>query len=106
MRYKRVFLIKPSYGRSFYGAFHPPVGLGYIAENLAHNDIEYDMVDMGFNYRIEERFTKDRGIRAGSFRRYHDVFYVFKNPRTISGNQTSLPPHSCCHRRCAWILLS
>ena len=58
MRYKRVFLIKPSYGNSFYGAFHPPVGLGYIAENLAHNDIEYDMVDMGFNYRSKNVLKK------------------------------------------------
>jgi radical SAM superfamily enzyme YgiQ (UPF0313 family) len=58
MRYKRVFLIKPSYGRSFYGAFHPPVGLGYIAENLAYNDIAYDMVDMGFNYRTKNVLQK------------------------------------------------
>jgi len=54
MRYKRVFLIKPSYGNSFYGVFHPPVGLGYIAENLGHNDIAYDMIDMGFNYRTKK----------------------------------------------------
>ncbi|MEA3230654.1 MAG: radical SAM protein [Thermodesulfobacteriota bacterium] len=58
MRYKRVFLIKPSYGRSFYGAFHPPVGLGYIAENLAYNDIAYDMVDMGFNYPTKNVLQK------------------------------------------------
>ena len=58
MRYKRVFLIKPSYGNSYYGVFHPPVGLGYIAENLDHNDIACDMIDMGFNYPTKKVLQK------------------------------------------------
>ena len=58
MRYKRVFLIKPSYGNSFYGAFHPPVGLGYIAENLAQKDIAYDVIDMGFKYSTKAVLKK------------------------------------------------
>ncbi len=58
MRYKRVFLIKPSYGNSYYGVFHPPVGLGYIAENLTHNNIACDMIDMGFNYPTKKVLQK------------------------------------------------
>ncbi len=63
MRYERVLLIKPAYQGSYYGALHPPVGLGYIGESLAHHNIEYDVMDMSFRYK-----TKDLKKKIGTFK--------------------------------------
>lgn len=58
MRYKRVLLIKPSYQGSYYGALHPPVGIGYIAESLAAHNIEYAVIDMSFKYNMKSIISK------------------------------------------------
>jgi len=60
MRYRRVFLVKPKYKGSYYGALHPPVGLGYIAESLAQNNIDYDVLDMSFKYSTAELLRRIR----------------------------------------------
>lgn len=46
MSYKRVLLLFPDYKGGHFGALKPPAGLGYIAEALKTNNIEYDVVDM------------------------------------------------------------
>jgi len=63
MRYERVLLIKPAYKGSYYGALHPPVGIGYIAEFLAHHNIKYDVMDMSFRYTIKDLNKKIRSFR-------------------------------------------
>ena len=43
MRYKRVLLLFPDYKGGHFGALRPPAGIGYLAETLMKNQIEYDM---------------------------------------------------------------
>jgi len=63
MSYQRVLLIKPSYKGSYYGAFHPPVGIGYIAETLASHEIEYDVMDMSLRHSLKGLLKKVRDFR-------------------------------------------
>ena len=53
MRFNKVLLIQPRYRSSHYGAYRPPAGLGYLAEVLKSNGIDYDVLDMdqGYDYR-------------------------------------------------------
>ena len=60
MRYERVFLLKPKYKGTYYGALHPPVWIGYIAESLAQHQIEYDVMDMSLKYKISGVIKKMR----------------------------------------------
>lgn len=46
MRYKKVLLLFPDYKGGHFGALRPPAGLGYIAETLKTNNIDYDLLDM------------------------------------------------------------
>ncbi len=52
MRFKRVLLVFPGYKNSQYGALHPPAGLGYLAEVLRQEGIEYDVFDMRQNAKL------------------------------------------------------
>ncbi|NQT22321.1 MAG: radical SAM protein [Candidatus Omnitrophica bacterium] len=51
MRYRRILLLNPYYPYTRFGAFRPPAGLGYIAEALRRQNIEYDVLDMALGYR-------------------------------------------------------
>ena len=80
MRHNRVLLIKPSYKGSYYGALHPPVGIGYIAESLAAHNIEYAVMDMSFKYGMKDLIRKIRtfcpdllGFSMMSFM-YHETY--------------------------------
>ncbi len=48
MKYSKVYLIHPDYPGSFYFTPNWPIGLGYIAEALKNNDIEYRVSDLRF----------------------------------------------------------
>lgn len=50
MRYRKVLLLFPDYKGGHFGALRPPAGLGYLAEALKVNNIEYDMLDMAVGY--------------------------------------------------------
>lgn len=50
--FKKILLINPYYS-NHYGAFLP-AGLGYIAEVLYGNHIEYNVLDMGLGYTEED----------------------------------------------------
>jgi len=67
-RYKRVFLIKLTYKESYSGAFHLPVGLGYIAESLFQNNIKSEIFDMSLRHLVNMQgpytFTRDDTSRA------------------------------------------
>lgn len=59
MRYNKVLLINPQYRNSIYTtADRPPAGLGYIAESLKRNNIEYCVFDMGLGYSIKDLKNK------------------------------------------------
>jgi radical SAM superfamily enzyme YgiQ (UPF0313 family) len=97
-----------------YGAFHPPVGLGYIAENLTHHNISYDMVDMGLNYgtkyvlkKIEEFKPDLLGLTMMSFmylqthKLIEDIKKAFPHLHVIIGGA-----HGSCYRDTALELCS
>ena len=52
MRYKRVLLVNPP-SKGEWKGFRPHIGLGYIAETLAENNIEYDVIDMNLGYKFK-----------------------------------------------------
>lgn len=51
MRYQRVLLVNPP-SKGEWKGFRPHIGLGYIAEFLAENGIEYDVLDMNLGYKF------------------------------------------------------
>ena len=48
MRFNKCLLVRPSYGQSRHAIATIPVGLGYIAEALAREGIDYELFDMAF----------------------------------------------------------
>ena len=46
MKYKRVLLLFPDYAEGHFGALRPPAGIGYLAQMLQEEGIEYDLLDM------------------------------------------------------------
>jgi anaerobic magnesium-protoporphyrin IX monomethyl ester cyclase len=61
-RYRRVLLVQAPYFRHF-TFLELPVGLGYIAESLEGEGIEYEVMDMNLGYR-----TRDLLVRIDKFR--------------------------------------
>lgn len=57
MRFKRVLLVNPSHDVEWPG-LTPPIGLGYLAEMLKKNDIEYDILDMNLGYGTNKLLKK------------------------------------------------
>ncbi len=60
MRFERVLLVSPPSG-SHYGGLRLPAGVGYIAQSLYDNAIEYDFIDMrlGFRFGALKRKAKE-----------------------------------------------
>jgi len=106
MRYQRIFLIKPAYDKSYYGAFHPPVGLGYIAESLDYNGIQYDVMDMGFRYKTKDLLKKMRIFRPDLLGISMMSFLYLDTHRLIGRIKETFPhlhvviggPHGSCYR--------
>ena len=57
MRFNRVLLVNPSQNVEWPG-LTPPIGLGYLAETLGNNDIEYDVFDMNLGYGLKKLLQK------------------------------------------------
>jgi anaerobic magnesium-protoporphyrin IX monomethyl ester cyclase len=57
MRFSRVLLVNPSHDVEWPG-LTPPIGLGYLAETLKNNGIEYDILDMNLGYGIKHLLRK------------------------------------------------
>ena len=52
MKYQRVLLVNPP-SRGEWKGIRPHIGLGYIAEYLLQNGIDYDVIDMNLGYGIK-----------------------------------------------------
>ncbi len=82
-RFKKVLLVSPSYYNSVYGSgATPDPGLGYIAEFLEENGIEYSVMDMGLGYSFDdlkkkiEEISPDLigfGFKSFSFKNIYDL---------------------------------
>jgi radical SAM superfamily enzyme YgiQ (UPF0313 family) len=57
MRFKRVLLVNPAHHVEWPG-LTPPLGLGYLAETLQGNNIEYDILDMNLGYSLKHVLRK------------------------------------------------
>ena len=58
MRYKRVLLLFPDYKGGHFGALRPPARIGYLAEALKRNNIDYDILDMAVGYSTDDLRNK------------------------------------------------
>jgi anaerobic magnesium-protoporphyrin IX monomethyl ester cyclase len=46
MKYKKVLLLFPDYAGGHFGALRPPAGIGYLAQMLQEEGIDYEVLDM------------------------------------------------------------
>ncbi len=58
MRYERVLLIRQNTRGMFYAPRRPPVGIGYLAESLLRNNINYAVIDRELGYTFEDMEEK------------------------------------------------
>ncbi len=82
MRFSKVFLVSPRYGGSYSATL--PTGLGYIAEVLRENGIEYNVLDLQLGYgegHLRRKITRFRpqlvGISAMTYR-YQRIYQLAK----------------------------
>jgi len=54
MKYKKILLVNPHIPGAYMGPVRPPEGLGYLAESLHLNGIEYDILDMSLGYKLKD----------------------------------------------------
>lgn len=57
MRFQKVLLVNPSY-RAEWPGLTPTIGLGYLAETLQRNAIEYNVFDMNLGYSVKHLLQK------------------------------------------------
>jgi len=54
MSYERVLLLRQNTSGIFYAPRRPPVGIGFLAEALKRNNIEYAVIDRELGYTYED----------------------------------------------------
>ncbi len=62
MRFERVLLVSPP-SSSRYGGLRVPAGIGYIAQALYDDSIDYDYIDMRIGYTFEDFKKKAIGFK-------------------------------------------
>jgi anaerobic magnesium-protoporphyrin IX monomethyl ester cyclase len=86
MRFSRVLLVNPPYRVDWRG-LTPPIGLGYLAETLQKEGIEYDILDMNLGYNLKrlhkklDQFQPDlvgMGMVTRDYRSYYDLLGKIK----------------------------
>jgi anaerobic magnesium-protoporphyrin IX monomethyl ester cyclase len=63
MRYRKVLLLFPDYAGGHFGALRPPAGIGYLAQVLHEEGVEYDVLDMAVGGDLH-----DLKIKLSSFK--------------------------------------
>jgi len=58
-QHKRILLVNPLINAEW-RVMRPPLGLGYIAENLSRRGIEYDVIDLNLGYGFKDLHHKMR----------------------------------------------
>lgn len=86
MKYKRVLIVNPP-SRGEWKGIRPHIGLGYIAEHLGENGIEYDVLDMNLGYRFKhlqkkiETFEPDlvgMSLLTLEYKKFYDLISMIK----------------------------
>ena len=97
MKHKKVLLVNPP-SRGEWKGIRPHIGLGYIAEHLVKNGIEYDVLDMNLGYRFKhlqkkiETFEPDivgMSLLTLEYKKFYELISIIKanNPglKTVAG---------------------
>jgi anaerobic magnesium-protoporphyrin IX monomethyl ester cyclase len=86
MRYKRVLLVNPEHHVEWPG-LTPPLGLGYLAETLQAEGIEYDVLDMNLGYTLKHLYQKldsfqpdlvGMSLITSEYKRFYDVLRAIR----------------------------
>lgn len=90
MRFQRVLLVPVAYYSSSYKPGDvPDLALGYLAEYLAHNGIEYDTLDLNLGYSFEDLVKKIRSFKPGLLGiatksyRYKDSYALMQKIKSV-----------------------
>lgn len=92
VRFERVLLIQPAYPGSHYGKFHPPAGLGYVAESLRRAGIPYRVVDLGLDEdlgqvrRVFDEFRPDVLALSQMTYMYRHTYETLRRIRQTCGD--------------------
>src|SRR3989304_8495494 len=62
MSYKRVLLVDPP-SKGEWKGFRPHIGLGYLAQALVENGIDYDVLDMNLGHKLKHLQAKIDGFK-------------------------------------------
>lgn len=94
MRYKKVLLLFPDYKGGYFGALRPPAGIGYLAQILQEEGIEYDVLDMATGCDLDtlkaklSSFKPDLAAVSLMSFMYKRSYYIIKYIKEISGDTT------------------
>jgi radical SAM superfamily enzyme YgiQ (UPF0313 family) len=86
MRFKRVLLVNPEHHVEWPG-LTPPLGLGYLAETLQNEGIEYDVLDMNLGYTLKRLYQKldnfqpdlvGMSLITSEYKRFYDTLRSIK----------------------------
>ncbi|OHB87735.1 MAG: hypothetical protein A3D13_05505 [Planctomycetes bacterium RIFCSPHIGHO2_02_FULL_40_12] len=94
MRYKKVLLLFPDYKGGYFGALRPPAGIGYLAQILQEEGIEYDVLDMATGCDLDTLSAKLSSFKPDlvavslmSFM-YKRSYYIIKHIKEIYSGVT------------------
>jgi anaerobic magnesium-protoporphyrin IX monomethyl ester cyclase len=116
MKYKKVLLLFPDYEGGYYGALRPPAGIGYLAQILQEEGVEYEVLDMATGRNLDTLKAKLLSFKPDlvavslmSFM-YKRSYYIVKYVKEISSDVTVVAggPHISTLREkvleeCKWI---
>ena len=94
IKYKKVLLLFSDYAGGHFGALRPPAGIGYLAQMLQEEGIEYDVLDMsagGDLHTLKKKLSSFKpdlvAISLMSFM-YKRSYYIINNIKDISSGIT------------------
>jgi anaerobic magnesium-protoporphyrin IX monomethyl ester cyclase len=94
MKYKKVLLLFPDYAGGHFGALRPPAGIGYLAQMLQDEGVEYEVLDMATGCDLSTLRTKLSSFKPDlvaislmSFM-YKRSYYIINNIKDISSGIT------------------
>ncbi len=94
MKYKKVLFLFPDYKGGHFGALRPPAGIGYLAQILQDEGVEYDVLDMATGCGLDilraklSSFKPDLvAVSLMSFM-YKRSYYIINSVKEVSNDIT------------------